>query len=506
MKSLIYLSAMTMLTANILGCATNPAPKQETPLVVDAHTFPQAQQAPKRGATSDVSLPFKPLTRDASDDTGISAIYDVRSESAREYQKLANSPELARRLAVGITLELLWQIAYARNAQLASARKQVAATERRYEQAMFLYNLSGQYAAFAREQSALNSTAGSMMSSSPIFPGALTLAGEVITSEVRMMQVQYAMAWRDLKSDIARTYHELYFIGRTINIAEEQVAILDTLEKIARDQFKSNMVSYSDVLKAQMAKAEIAADIGSYRSQETSLRQKLLAASNLPPETTLATPGASNWRLKESIEELRASAHEHRQELRMLALQIAKTEQMIALAKAQDNLYPAFTVGLSFIEKPMAEVGDTKSGMDSATTGLPKSTAFAEKPQVEPAASFAERTSYLAELAREGEAWRKRHENVLRETNAAIAEQYAMLESSQRYVKLYEESLIPLARETLQVTQLSYQSGKANFLDVLDAQRMLLKFRLEWQKNRRDYLVALAELERIVGKSLVAGE
>lgn len=505
-KFLLWLGSIAGPMFLAAGCAGAAMPKPETPLVVDARTFPAHALALPSDASPDTTALFAPLARDASVDAAIDAVYDVTSERARADQRLAMSPELSGRLAASIPLASLWQFAYARNAQLASAREEIAAVRHRYEQATYLYNLSGQYAAFAREQSPLEASAGAMMPTPPIFPGVLALAGELITSEVAMARIQYAMAWRDLKSDIARTYHELYLTARTIHIEEEQVALLLTLEKIARDQFKSGMVSYADVLKAQMAKAEIAADIARYRSQERSLRQRLLAALNLPPETMLAPPAEVSWQLTPDEPALRAIALDQRQELRMLALQITRSGQMVALAKAQDNLYPAFATGMSFLGRPMAASVDTTGGMNAAADERPQSMAFADRPQVEPTAAFAGRASYLAELAKTQEALRQRRANLERETGAAIAEQCAVLESGQRYVALYEQELIPLARETLQVTQLAYQSGKADFLEVLDAQRMWLQFRLEWQKNRRDCLVAIAELERLAGKSLITQE
>ena len=44
-----------------------------------------------------------------------------------------------------------------------------------------------------------------------------------------------------------------------------------------------------------------------------------------------------------------------------------------------------------------------------------------------------------------------------------------------KLAKLYEESILPLAHQTLQVTQQAYTAGKTDFLKLLEAHRALLE-------------------------------
>lgn len=79
---------------------------------------------------------------------------------------------------------------------------------------------------------------------------------------------------------------------------------------------------------------------------------------------------------------------------------------------------------------------------------------------------------------------------------------FVRVQTAARMIDLYETSVLPQADEALKVAQSGYQTEKINFLDLLDASRSLLNFRLEHVQHMADYEIALADLERAVGVDL----
>jgi len=69
------------------------------------------------------------------------------------------------------------------------------------------------------------------------------------------------------------------------------------------------------------------------------------------------------------------------------------------------------------------------------------------------------------------------------------------LREAVRKIDLYGNVLLPKARQTIKVTQSAFTSDKATFLDLIDSQRILLRFHLEYERALADYLQRLAELE-----------
>ena len=87
-------------------------------------------------------------------------------------------------------------------------------------------------------------------------------------------------------------------------------------------------------------------------------------------------------------------------------------------------------------------------------------------------------------------------------TDAELRIAWIRAKTTQRLAEIYRTSVLPQAQAALKIAEAGYQANKSNFLDLLDAQRTLLNFRLEYYRYLADYEERLAELERIVGKEL----
>jgi cobalt-zinc-cadmium efflux system outer membrane protein len=75
-------------------------------------------------------------------------------------------------------------------------------------------------------------------------------------------------------------------------------------------------------------------------------------------------------------------------------------------------------------------------------------------------------------------------------------------EDSFRKVKLYRDVLIPKAEELLGSSETAYKAGTIDFLSLVDAQRMLLKYQLFYERSVADNGQKLAELEMLAGTEL----
>lgn len=80
------------------------------------------------------------------------------------------------------------------------------------------------------------------------------------------------------------------------------------------------------------------------------------------------------------------------------------------------------------------------------------------------------------------------------------------LRNAKRQIDLYSGSLIPKARQSVLVTQTAYSAEEAGFLDLIDAERVLLTFQNSYHRSVADYGQALAEIEALVGRSVVDGD
>jgi outer membrane protein TolC len=89
--------------------------------------------------------------------------------------------------------------------------------------------------------------------------------------------------------------------------------------------------------------------------------------------------------------------------------------------------------------------------------------------------------------------------------NERIARAISVLydvQDSQRKTELYGEVLVSKAQQLVQSSESAYRAGTVDFLSLIDAQRMLLHYRLDYERAITDSQQKLAELEMMVGVEL----
>src|SRR5947208_2618071 len=83
-----------------------------------------------------------------------------------------------------------------------------------------------------------------------------------------------------------------------------------------------------------------------------------------------------------------------------------------------------------------------------------------------------------------------------------LRDQVAKIETFHHHVELFDDKLVPQARQAFEATQLSYESGKATFLDWISAQRNLRDIEAMGREHLAHYQMAVAELEAVIGANV----
>ena len=94
---------------------------------------------------------------------------------------------------------------------------------------------------------------------------------------------------------------------------------------------------------------------------------------------------------------------------------------------------------------------------------------------------------------------RKQRENVLAAKIQRVLYDYR---DAERKIDLYRDTLVPKARQSLRSTEAAFRAGTSSFLDLIDAERTLLDFELSYERASTNRAQRLAELEKLVGRSI----
>ena len=90
-------------------------------------------------------------------------------------------------------------------------------------------------------------------------------------------------------------------------------------------------------------------------------------------------------------------------------------------------------------------------------------------------------------------------QNRLRAVTEVVLFEY---EDALRKTRLYRDGLVPKAEQSLNASYAAYQTGESDFLNVLDAQRQLLDFQLEYERARSNLAIRAAEIEMLIGREM----
>lgn len=288
---------------------------------------------------------------------------------------------------------------------------------------------------------------------------------------------------------VKSAYYELYYLGRLIQLTRENMELLTFWESVARVKYKVGLKQHPDVIKAQVELGILEDRLLSLERGLEPARANLRAALNVADATTIPVPTAI-----EVVEtELQGDsiirlAHSGNPGLASVKHIIEKERAGIKLAGKSS--YPNFTFGVDYIITGDAiDPSMPESGKDpwSISIGLNLPIWFGK--------SKARKQEARARLHSAQESYDS-EENQL----TWMAEQKTFEHNDAlRKLRLYRDGLIPKAEQSLNAFYTAYQAGEADFLSVLDAQRQLLEFQLQYERSLTDLASRKAELDMLTG-------
>jgi len=83
-----------------------------------------------------------------------------------------------------------------------------------------------------------------------------------------------------------------------------------------------------------------------------------------------------------------------------------------------------------------------------------------------------------------------------------VGELQSKVLAAKRSVQLYRDGLLSQAELSFRSALTAYQTGRVEFVNLLEAQRALREVRMGYYKTTVSFLQNLAELERAVGREL----
>ena len=319
--------------------------------------------------------------------------------------------------------------------------------------------------------------------------GKLNLKGQVAMQGANAQKEQYEVKKLMLISQVKKLYHSYSYIAQAIKITKDNITLVNNFESVARTKYKGGVGLQNAVIKIQVELGKLEDRLITLKDSLRPVVSKLNSAMNRPIELTLPLPpNISEEKVYLKKEELISMLKRMNPNLKALDFMIEKEDFSVSLAKK--NYYPDVTLGVNYIS--------TDSRFDATPPDNGKD-------------------PLIAKFSINIPLWRKKYDAQVRENkskyNSAVQNRQALensliadlemalyeLRDADRKIGLYRNTLLPKAEQNVKVNQLAFSADKASFLDLIDAQRVLLQFQLSEKKAMADYAKALAEIEKLTG-------
>ncbi|MFA6003159.1 MAG: TolC family protein [Elusimicrobiota bacterium] len=315
------------------------------------------------------------------------------------------------------------------------------------------------------------------------FPTVLYLRRGLAVKDAAMQEQSYRAKLLEVCARARAVYAMLFLAEKSISIYDENVGIMRRFSKVAESRVSSGRGRQSDALKAQVELTKML-NMQVTLEQEREAFQSMLNA--LMGRDAHAALGSAQEPPSAAVilnaEELESSALSDRPELREALLASERAEQSLALARSE------FLPDLMLQHRQRSD--PAKGRTYDAILGFSLPLWF-WRPAAMVREAKSERELAQAELSA-----------ARLSTQAELKTTWSRARAAQRLLEAYRTTLLPQAEASLKFAESGYQSDQTGFLDLLDAQRSWLSFKLEYYRYMVEFEQRLAELERIVGREL----
>ena len=310
--------------------------------------------------------------------------------------------------------------------------------------------------------------------------GKLSLKEKMAVKEAEAVYQKYEQARRNVVREIAKAYYEYSWLHSALQINRDHVELLKVVELVASIRFKSGQISQSSLVQIQVEQGKIEDRIKELDNLKAPISASIYAAMGLEAGVELPAPGPvgvpfvlpDTADLKESV--VLSSP-------RLEKLRLLKQREDMGVRLSEKNYYPDLTFGLSYIETDGGD--DPTLALVSVNLPIWRKSLDASK----------------REAVNRRESVNENLHSTRLQLMATLDLHVYHYQNSVRKRKLYEDTLIPKARQSIDLAVKGFETGSVNFSELLDAERTLLEFQLEAKRYIANAYQRVADIEALAG-------
>lgn len=324
------------------------------------------------------------------------------------------------------------------------------------------------------------------------FPGKLDLREDIALLEAQIASHSVAEGRLNLAKNVALSWWEHYYLDRALETVRKNLTLLRKLADIASTKYEVGNGLQQDVLLAQLELSKALDSEINIRAMRDQARIRLNVlmgrAPDVPLELPASKPGAAPP--VADAESLFLLATSGRPVLAVQRASIAASESRLELARR--DYYPDLKVGVTYGNRDEDDFGRSRQDFLSVMVSVDV-----------PLYAGARQDRAVQQRAREVARSQYALTDIRNQVRQAIAEALTDYRRASSQRALFEQGIIPQARQTVASMTAGYQVDQVDFLNLVRSQVTLFNYELQYWKSVSEASQALARLQAAVGQESI---
>jgi outer membrane protein TolC len=318
------------------------------------------------------------------------------------------------------------------------------------------------------------------------FPSKLSTQTEIAEINAEHAHHDHMEVANHILAKVRSTYAELWYAQEAIKVNRENARLLQKFTTIAQTRYGVGTSPQQDVLKSYVEMAKLDNELLQLRQMELTAKAMLQSFVNRQSGDSLGVAVLPDeLRSLLAVDVLEALALKFRGMLLHDSLSVLEGDAMVSLSKKE--FIPDFKLGLEYVTVPTSHF---RGWSVSAGITLP----FAPW-------TLGKANSRVEEAEIKTKSAEAKFAGSRNMVVASLRELYFKADATKKQLANYSSVIVPQSRQALQASIMAYQTGKTDYLMLIDSYRMFTMLSMEQLMLRMQYEQTLAELIRTVGYS-----
>lgn len=324
----------------------------------------------------------------------------------------------------------------------------------------------------------------------PIFLGGQLWSGyQQAKNNLQVAKLKLEEKKQEVKYQALEQYYNILRIKKMITVSNQQLKRIKNYLQVAETNQQVGVATKTDVLQAKVNQTQAQQGLLEVKNKLQTAKLALKNSLNLAAETKLEVDDQLSWQAVEiTTEQAYQTALDNRIQFPLLELQEKNLELNLKRIRNKKN-YPNLNLAANY------QAQDKEFTVSDGDWNIMLNLSYN-------LFDGGQQKAKIKELTREVNKFRINQQQIKDQINLQVKQTVLDLQEAKERIKLNKLNL-EKSQENLDQTKLKFEEGMITSLQMLEAETTLQQVKTDYYQAIYDYNLALAKLNKVLGKEVV---